>query len=420
MLKKISYLLAASVAAIGASVSYSQAGEVTVWAWDPNFNIAIMKEAAERYQKSHPETTFNIVDFSQDDLKQKLQVALASGASGVLPDITLIEDYSAQRYLTSFPGAFEPLNGKIDHSAFAQYKVSVMTVGDDIYGVPFDSGASAMFYRSDYLADAGFSADDMKDITWDRFLEIAEAVKAKTGHAMMALDLGDADFISMLMQSGGEWYVKEDGSINVVGNKALAAALETFKKLANSDAVLPANDWADWVGKFTSGDAASVTTGVWIIGTVKSSADQAGKWGVAATPRLSIDGAANASNRGGSSWYVLESSEEKAEAIDFLKTELVEDIGLYQNILKERGAVGTLLAASEGEVYSSPDAFFGGEYIWKDISNWMSKIPAVNYGAYTNEFHDAIKSNLPAYLKGRIDVDQMLQAVERQAKGQIQ
>ena len=48
------------------------AGEVTVWCWDPNFNVAIMKESAARYTAKHPETTFNIVDFAKADVEQKL------------------------------------------------------------------------------------------------------------------------------------------------------------------------------------------------------------------------------------------------------------------------------------------------------------------------------------------------------------
>ena len=49
------------------------AGEVTIWCWDPNFNVAIMKEAAARYTAKHPDTTFNIVDFAKADVEQKLR-----------------------------------------------------------------------------------------------------------------------------------------------------------------------------------------------------------------------------------------------------------------------------------------------------------------------------------------------------------
>ena len=187
------------------------AGEVTVWSWDPNFNGATMKEAAARYSASHPDMTINLVDFAKADLEQKLQAQLASGTTEGLPDIVLIEDYGAQKYLLSFPGAFEPLNGKIDYSGFAPYKVELATVDGNTYSMPFDSGVTGLFYRTDILAEAGYSAADLQDIDWDQFIEIATVVKEKTGHPMLGVDLNDAGALRILLQSMGGWYFTADG-----------------------------------------------------------------------------------------------------------------------------------------------------------------------------------------------------------------
>ena len=110
------------------ALSSAMATEITVWSWDPNFNGATMKEAAARYAVTHPDVTVNLVDFAKADLEQKLQAQLASGTTEGLPDIVLVEDYGAQKYLLSFPGAFEPLDGKVDYSGFAPYKVELATV----------------------------------------------------------------------------------------------------------------------------------------------------------------------------------------------------------------------------------------------------------------------------------------------------
>lgn len=82
-----------------------------------------MNEAIARYTAMHPGDTITVVDFAKGDLETKLQTQLASGTTEGLPDIVLIEDYGAQKYLLSFPGAFEPLTDKIDYSQFAEYKV---------------------------------------------------------------------------------------------------------------------------------------------------------------------------------------------------------------------------------------------------------------------------------------------------------
>ncbi|MBP2551507.1 lactose/L-arabinose transport system substrate-binding protein [Neorhizobium galegae] len=395
------------------------AGEITIWCWDPNFNVAIMREAGERYTKAHPGTTFNIVDFAKADVEQKLQTGLASGTGNALPDIVLIEDYGAQKYLQSFPGAFAPMTKKIDYSGFAPYKVQLMTLEGETYGVPFDSGVTGLFYRRDYLEQAGFKPADLENITWDRYIEIGKAVEAKTGKKMTTEDLNDGGMTRIIMQSGGKWYFNDDGELDVTGNAALKGALDTQAKMVKAGIVKPATGWNDFVKGFTSGDVASVVTGVWITGTIKAQAAQAGKWGVAPTPRLDMAGATNASNLGGSSWYVLAKSKEKDEAINFLGAIYGKDIDFYQKILADRGAVGSLTAARSGAVYQQSDAFFGGEQVWQRFADWLAKVPPVNYGIFTNELDNAVTANLQALIAGK-PVDAVLKDIEEQAKTQIQ
>ncbi|UVC08608.1 sugar ABC transporter substrate-binding protein [Rhizobium sp. TH2] len=412
----------AAAALAGASIfaaSAAFAGEVTIWCWDPNFNVAIMKEAGARYTAKHPGTTFNVVDFAKTDVEQKLQTALSSGTTDALPDIVLIEDYGAQKYLQSFPGAFAEMSGKIDYSGFAPYKVQLMTVDGKVYGMPFDSGVTGLYYRKDYLEQAGFKPEDMQNITWDRFIEIGKAIEAKTGKKMMGLDVNDAGFIRILMQSAGGWYFDKDGNLSIEGNPALKAALETEQKILQAGIYKPAAGWTEWVSAFTSGDAATVTTGVWITGTVKAQADQSGKWGVAPIPKLNIEGASHASNLGGSSWYVMESSAEKDEAIDFLNEVYAKDSDFYQKILVDQGAVGSLLSARSGPAYSKSDEFFGGEPVWQNFSDWLAKVPSVNYGIFTNEVDTAVTAHLPDLAKGA-NVDEVLKKIQSQAEGQIQ
>ena len=221
------------------------------------------------------------------------------------------------------------------------------------------------------------------------------------------------------MQSAGGWYFDKDGNLAIDGNKALKAALETEQKILQAGIFKPAAGWTEWVGSFTSGDVASVTTGVWITGTVKAQADQSGKWGVAPIPKMDVDGGGHASNLGGSSWYVIDGSAEKDEAIDFLNEIYAKDVDFYQKILVNQGAVGSLLAARNGPAYSEKDAFFGGEPVWQNFSDWLAKVPAVNYGVFTNEVDSAVTAQLPELAKGA-NVDDVLKAIKTQAEGQMQ
>lgn len=402
------------------SVSVAMAGTVTVWCWDPNFNGATMKEAGERYKAMHPDFELEIVDFAKADLEQKLQAQLASGTTDGLPDIVLIEDYGAQKYLQSFPGAFEPLNGKVDYSGFAPYKVELATVNGQTYSLPFDSGVTGYFYRSDLLSAAGYSDADLQDITWDRLIEIGQDVKAKTGQVLMPIDPNDAGFMRIMMQSAGSWYFNADGSVNIAGNPVFKAALETYQKLLAAGITKPVAGWTEYTGSFTSGDTASTFTGVWMVGTIKANPDQSGKWGIAPLPALAgVEGATHASNLGGSSWYVLASSDNKDETIDFLNEIWGKDVDFYQKILVNQGALGSLLAARDGEAYQASDEFFGGQPVWQNFTTWLGQIPSVNYGIFTNEADAAVVAQIPA-ITGGGNIDEIIANIDAQVRQQTQ
>lgn len=389
--------------------------KITIWAWDPNFNIAIMEKAKAMYDA---DVEIEIVDYAKGDLEQKLQTMLASGTTDGLPDIVLVEDYNAQKYLQAFPGSFADLTGKIPHDDFAGYKVELMTVDGKIYGVPFDSGVSGFFYRTDLLEAAGYAAADLENITWDRFIEIGEDMFEKTGQQMMATDPNDGGLMRVMLNGAGSWYFDAEGNPTIANNEALAEALRIYGKIVNSPMTKHTSGWGEWVGAINTGDVASITTGVWITGSVKAEASQSGKWAVAPTPKLDVAGAVNASNLGGSSWYVMSTSEHMDVAVDFLKTTYT-NADFYQEILVERGAVGSYLPAATGSAYSAADEFFGGQVVFSDFSKWMDMIPALNYGKSTYEADAAIMAVMPGVYAGD-DVMEALKMAEDQVKSLTQ
>ena len=406
-------------ASAGTSADATGKKTITVWAWDAKFNVAIMNDAAKRYEADHPDVTVDVVEMAKADVEQKLNTALASKTTEGLPDITLIEDYNAQKYVKSYPGAFTDLTSSIKSDDFAPYKTKIITIDGKLYGVPFDSGVTGMFYRTDLLEQAGFKAEDLNNITWDRFIEIGKTVKEKTGKYMLGFQLNDGGLMRTMLQSAGSWYFNADGSVNIANNDVLKEAMETYKKINDSGIFKPTTNWDEWVAAINSGDAATITTGVWIVGSIKAAADQSGKWAVAPVPRLNNSASKNASNLGGSSWYVLDKSANRDAAIDFLKTMYDGNMDFYQNILINQGAMGTYLAAQSGDAYAKTDDFFGGKAIYKDLSSWVKDIPAVSYGAYTYEADAAVMAQIDAYCKGTVTVEKALSDAQAQVETQI-
>lgn len=417
-----SMMLSVTAFAKTTKASAGKTGKLTIWAWDPNFNIPIMNDAAANYKKNNPGVEITVVNMAKADVEQKLTTMLAAGTTAGLPDITLIEDYNAQKYLLANKGAFADLTGKIKSSDFAKYKNDLGSLDKKQYDVPFDAGTVGLFYRSDILAKAGFKASDLKNITWDRFIEIGKAVKAKTGKYMLAADPTDGGLIRVMMITAGDWYFNAKGDVNVANNEGLKEAVSIYKKLFDTGIAKKTSGWAEWVGAINKGDTASITTGCWIIGSIKDKsalATQSGKWAVAPAPRLNLKGAVNYSNLGGSSWYVLNQSANKELAIDFLNKEFGGDIKLYQDILVKNGALGTYIPAQRGYAYGKPDSFFGGQKVFTDLSNWNKKIPSVNYGVDTYAADAQVMAVMPDIYTGKTTIADGLKKAEDQIKNQL-
>jgi lactose/L-arabinose transport system substrate-binding protein len=205
-LKKLSILMLALVLVLSSFtvVSAAAASELTVWCWDPAFNLYAMNEAAKVYQEAHPEFKLNVVETPWDDLQTKLTTMAMSGDLSGMPDIFLCQDNAFQKNVINYPDLFADLtSGGVDFSKFPAAKVAYSVVDGKNYGVPFDNGTTIQAMRTDILAQAGYTIKDLTDITWDRFIEIGKDVKAKTGLPMISGTAGQPDLVLIMLQSCG-------------------------------------------------------------------------------------------------------------------------------------------------------------------------------------------------------------------------
>ena len=405
MKKILTALLTLAMLAGAAGLATAQAKKVTVWCWDPNFNGYSMKQAAEVYNKAHPEVTIEIVDIPQQ-IESKIEAGLQAGGAG-LPDIALFQDFQIERFIANYPGIFADLKAAgVDYSQFAAYKVGIMSEKGKVYGIPFDTGSTGLYLRSDYLKQAGVNPDNyLKELTWKDILALGKTVKAKINKSLIAYDSTDYQFLRMIVQSTGGQFFDAAGKLNL-NTPAVKAGLQVLKDLNDAGVLYQTEGWNNWVSAFNNGDAAGMVSAVWLIGTLKSQPANAGKWMVAPTPRLEgVAGAQNASNWGGSSWYVFDKAKNKAAAIDFLKSVWASkdpaSLGFYNTILKGAGAMGTYLPSRTGATYTASDEFFyKNQKVYADFAKWMEKVPAVRYTANFNAMGTALTASISKYLKG--------------------
>lgn len=388
--------------------------ELTVWCWDQSFNIYAMKEAEKIYQKKDPQFKLNIEEVRSDDVETKITTAASSGDLSTLPDIFLMQDNSFQKYTSNFNDVFLGLNDSgINFKDFGEAKQAYSTLDGVHYGVPFDNGAVIGGYRIDILEKAGLKADDFKDITWSKFLELGKQVKEKTNTPMLTVTAGTNDLIMMMLQSAGSSMFKEDGSLNIVDNEVLRKALGIYQELYKAGVLVEVTDWDQYIAAIQRGSTAAVINGCWIIGSITAAKDLSGKWAINNMPRFDdVEGATNYSNNGGSSWAITSKSENQKLAIDFLNTTFAGSVELYETILPSAGALATYLPAGNSDVYSKPQEFFGGKPIYSLITEFASKIPSNITGTYYYDARNAVSLGLSNIIQKGANIEDELKAAQ--------
>lgn len=377
--------------------------KLTVWCWDPAFNLYAMEEAAKVYKAEvNPEFELEIVETPWNDIQTKLTTAGMAGDYSTMPDIFLCQDNAFQKNVMTYPDMFLDLTASgIDFSQFGAAKVAYSVVEGKNYGVPFDNGACVQAVRTDILEQAGYTVADVTDIGWDRYIEIGKDVLAKTGKPMLSGTAGEPDMIMEMLQSAGASLFNADGSLNIKDNPAVMEVMEIYTTLVKEGIFVEVNGWDEYVGTLTNGTVAGTMNGCWILASIQTAKDQTGKWAVTNLPKLvKTEGATNYSNNGGSSWAVSANCKDTTLAYDFLAKTFAGSVGFYETILPSSGALATYLPAGASDVYAQPQEFFGGDAIYAKITEFAGKIPSNYTGVYYYEARDAVGTAMTAIVGG--------------------
>jgi lactose/L-arabinose transport system substrate-binding protein len=249
---------------------------------------------------------------------------------------------------------------------------------------------------------AGLNPDDyQKNLKWSDVVKLGVTVKAKTGKPLIAYQSDKLRHAPHRRPVDGHPVLQPDGSLNL-RTPAVKQPLAIQFKDTERQGPLCTCPKAGATGStaINNDDTAGFLNAIWMVGTIKSKPENKGKWMVIPTPLLEgVPGAANASNNGGSSWYVFASSPNKALAIDFLKSTWASSdpaaLEFYNAILKGAGAMGTYLPSQKGSNYTAPDEFFyKSQAVYKDFADLDGEGPRPHVHA---QLHDHARRRRPRH-----------------------
>ncbi|WP_156761428.1 ABC transporter substrate-binding protein [Microbacterium karelineae] len=368
----------------------AEGGELTVWAWDPT-----VETIAAAYEDANPDVTIEVVNAGTgNDQYTALQNAITAG-SGV-PDLAQVEYYALPQFAIGESLAdLAEFGAEGIADAFAPGPWGAVTYGDDgVWGLPLDSGPMALFYNEAVFAEHGIDVPT----TWDEYLEAARALHEADPDMYITNDTGDAGFTtSLIWQAGGQPFAADGTNVSIDLEDAGSAEFAGFwQQLLEEDLVAPISSWSDeWYQGLGDGTIATLTIGAWMPGNFETGVpDAAGDWRVAPMPQWEDGGSATAEN-GGSAMSVMEASESKALAYDFLEFAANGD-GVQLRI--DGGGFPSTVADLESEEFLAKEfEYFGGqkanEVLAESSANVVEGWQYLPYQVYANSvFNDSIGS----------------------------
>ena len=378
MRKQLVYAAAIGAVSMGLGFAGAQAqpsGEITVWSW--NIAAEALEMLVPDFNKKYPDVKVTVVNMSHNDVRDRSLAGCAAGGAD-MPDVVTVENSGeAELYWNRFPDCFAKLNQfgvEKYKDVFPAFKWTELTIGDDVYSLPWDSGPVFAFYRRDIYEQAGVDPNSIE--TWDDWIAAGQKIKEATGGKtkMAAMELGtDDEWFRMLANQASCWYYSPEGDSVIVNQPGCVKALETVKKIWDAD-LLAVGDWNGKLQNIKADAVAGAVWGGWYEGGIRSATpEQSGKWGGYPIPAYE-PGGVRAANTGGSSLAITEGSPNKEAAWAFIEYALTTDEGQV-SMFKNRGLIPSLLSAANSDFAKSPQEYWGGQPLWADMLATADKIP---------------------------------------------
>ncbi|UTH73672.1 ABC transporter substrate-binding protein [Chromobacterium sp. IIBBL 290-4] len=150
-------------------------------------------QAKKTYEAQHPNVEVVWVDVFNDNFETKLNAAIAAGKPPALVnhDVPRLFKYAQK-------GTLLPLDAVLgaDKAAYLPNTLTDLSFGGKLYGLPWYNNVNVLVINGDLFKKAGL--DPNKPIkSLDEELQLAKAIKAKTGVAGLLPQLGQIDGIML-------------------------------------------------------------------------------------------------------------------------------------------------------------------------------------------------------------------------------
>ncbi|WP_114560243.1 ABC transporter substrate-binding protein [Desertihabitans aurantiacus] len=373
----------------GTDPAYEQRGPITmVQGKDTSGNVQNM---IDMWNADHPDEQVTLIELSDEADQQRNQMIQNAETQGseytiLSMDVVWTAEFAANQYVDALP------KDKVDLTGFLQPTIDSVTYFDQLYGIPTTSDGGLLYYRSDWLEQAGVEVPT----TYDEMKAACETVKAEVPEAEGADCYGGQHQkyegltvnISEAVDGAGGHITDDSGA--PTANTPEAVAGLTWMRDAFADGTIPqaALTWTEEEGRQAFQDSKLVFHRNWpYVYNLASESDISGKFAVAPLPGLNGPGV---SSLGGHNWAISKFAENKGTALDFM-------IWLAAEEQQKSNALATSQAPTRESLYSDPEvveAYPYMETLKASIETARPRPKVVNYGDVTLAIQDATYTTL--------------------------
>ncbi|MDQ3780651.1 MAG: sugar ABC transporter substrate-binding protein [Chloroflexota bacterium] len=374
---------------------------LTLWGWQAALDG--LKVVDADFTAAYPRITLEYVERPPADTYQQLQLAASAGSGG--PDVSVIEDSHLAQFvqlgvLADLTDRVAPYVEKVNDYRWLQARSD-----DRIYAMPWDSGPVAVFYRRDVFEEAG--VDPASITTWEDYYQAAKTIKAQAGASMLAQATArnSGRTFEMLLWQRGLGYIDQEGNVILDTEPRVQETLEYLGRFWAEDLAADTEEWTDpWYKEMADGTVASIPGAVWMGTFLKSfiAPDAGGQWGVFRLPKWGEE-PSQASNDGGSTLAILETSEQKDAAWAYVEFHLGREASQLM-IYKETDLFPALETTYTDPFFEEPDPYFADQPVRSLFTEIVAEVPDAGvYSAEYQEMNGLLTPELQRYAAGEQD-----------------
>ncbi len=374
----------------------------------------VVQHLVDGFERRNPEVRVQVQQIPWSAAHEKLLTAFVGDA---MPDVfqagtTWVPEFVALN-------AVEPLRDRLDGSGtvvaddYFRGVIEANTIGSSIFAIPWYVDTRLLFYRSDILADAGYTEPPRSWNAWIDAMERVQAGQGRDRHALL-LPVSEWEMPVILALQLGAQLLRDDDQYGNFRSSAFRQAFELYIDLfrrglaPRTGTTQIANLYQD----FASGYFCFYITGPWNIGEFRRRLPPPidGRWATAPMPGPG-DQYPGTSLAGGASLAVFRGSRQKEAAwkmIEYL-SEPRQQVELYR-------LTGDLPARRsawrDAALHEDPAA----RAFWVQLQHVRSspKIPE------WEQIAQRIAAHSEATIRGKMVAEQALVALDRDVDGLLE